>query len=39
MIPIAFLIYFTVYVPYNMYNDVLHVNYCIYPKYVPFVER
>ena len=29
MIPIVFLIYFTIYVPYNIYNDVLYVNYGI----------
>ena len=29
MIPIVFPIYFTLYVPYNMYNDALHVNYGI----------
>ena len=29
MIPIVFPIYFTIYVPYNMYDDVLHVNYGI----------
>ena len=29
MIPIVFLIYFTIYVLYNTYNDVLHVNYGI----------
>ena len=29
MIPIVFLICFTIYVPYNMQNDVLHVSYGI----------
>ena len=29
MIPIVFLIYFTIYVPNNVHNDVLYVNYGI----------